>query len=122
MKPQLLVFSIFVSIAVFIYIINLTRKNLLNEKESIFWVFGAFGVIILSIFPTILDWISKFIGVEYPPTTLFLMSTIMLVVIVFRQFTKISKLENKMKDSISTISILDFELRRLLEEKSREVQ
>lgn len=113
MDYKLLIFSRIVSLLMGIYIINRVRKNLLNEKESFFWVTGALLVMLIAFFPDIINSFSRIVGIQYPPAFLFLVAILILFVIVYRQFCKISILNEKVNDLVKTVSLLSFEVNRL---------
>jgi hypothetical protein len=113
MDYKVLVFSRIISLLIGIYIINRVRKNLLNEKESLFWVIGAFSIMIIAFFPGIIESLSFILGIHYPPAFLFLVAILILFSIVYRQFCKISILNDKVNELIRTVSILSFEVNRL---------
>lgn len=113
MEYKLLIFARIISILLSAYIINQVRRNLLNEKESLFWVFSSFLILVIAFFPATLDTLSSFIGIQYPPATLFLITLIVIVVIIYRHFAKISLLSNKISDLIKTVALLKDEVDEL---------
>lgn len=93
------------------YVYKKVKKNSFSEKESFFWMFGAIVVLIMSIFPKLIDIVSIFLGIEYPPSLLFLLSTLFLIYMVFRQSQDISQLNSKVKELAQRNAILDNDLR-----------
>ena len=87
---KIILFSRFLSLLSFIYIIINVKDDKLNEKESLFWVIGCLFIFIITIFPKILDRFSYWIGIQYPPSTLLLFSTIIVYVLLFRHYKAIS--------------------------------
>ena len=65
-------FSFAFAIVFMIFILNLVKKNKLDEKYSILWI--VFGSIILgvSIYPNIIIKIASIFNVYYPPSLMFL--------------------------------------------------
>lgn len=88
-------FAISFSIIFILFILNLVRKNNLDEKYSILWLF--FGVIILlvSIFPKIIETISLWFNVHYPPT-LMLLFAVLIVGAYIVHITMVITKQNKM--------------------------
>lgn len=65
-------FAIIFSIIFIIFILNLVRRNKLDEKYSILWLFLATVILIVSIFPRIIESISRWFNVYYPPALMLL--------------------------------------------------
>ncbi|MCC3374098.1 DUF2304 domain-containing protein [Cohnella sp. REN36] len=113
MDYKLVVLSRVVSLFVAVYIINKTRKNLLNEKESLFWVLGSLIMLLISFFPRVLDVAAKSIGIQYPPAMLFLVVILVILLILYRQFAKWSLLNKKLNYLVRTVALLSNELEEL---------
>lgn len=88
-------FAIVFSIVFIIFILNLVRKNKLDEKYSILWLFLATVILIVSIFPGIIETISNWFGVYYPPSLLLLASVIIIGAYIIHITLVITK-QNKM--------------------------
>ena len=88
-------FAIIFSIILILFILNLVRKNKLDEKYSILWLFLAVLILIVSIFPSIIETISKWFDVYYPPSLLLLISIIIIGAYIIHITLVITK-QNKM--------------------------
>ena len=87
--------AIVLSIIFIIFILNLVRKNKLDEKYSILWLFFSIIILIVSIFPNIIEEISNWFGVYYPPSLLLLISVIIIGAYIVHITLVITK-QNKM--------------------------
>lgn len=121
MDYKLLIVARVVSVLLCIYIVNRAKKNALIEKESFFWLISSFIMVYVSFMPNSLDVISNMIGIKYPPATLFLISTIVLVILLFRQYGKTSLLTYKVNDLIRTVGLLSYEIDKMKNEKKRSI-
>ena len=65
-------FALVFAIIFLIFIINLVRKNKLDEKYSILWIIFGIIILLVSIFPNIVTVIALNMGVFYPPSLMFL--------------------------------------------------
>ena len=96
--------------ALFAYIvIRNTIKKKIIEKESMIWVLITILIILLSAVPNIIIWFAHYLGVEYAPTLLFVVTSLILLLMVFRHSQKISELEHKTKDLAQRIALLEME-------------
>lgn len=111
------IFSLVVSIAVFVLTIDLVRKKRLREEYSLLWLATSLAMIVLIIK---YDWLIKLtnsIGAVLPTTTLFLGSILFLIIIAVQFSIKISKLTDQVKDLVQENAILRYEF-----EKSQQKQ
>ena len=88
-------FAIIFSIIFIIFILNLVRKNKLDEKYSILWLFLSTVILIVCIFPNIIETIAQWFDVYYPPTILLLFAIIIMVAYIIHITLVITK-QNKM--------------------------
>ena len=78
-------YFILISICCIIYVIIQVRKNSLSIKESFWWFMGSVIMLLLSIFPGILDFIAMKFNVAYPPSLLFIVCIVFLLFINIRE-------------------------------------
>lgn len=97
---------ILISVSVMLFIILSVKKSTLSIKESFYWFVGTIFMLILSIFPNIIDWLAQIIGVSYPPSLLFIICIVFLVLMIFRCSKKISDQNEKIRYLIQEVSIL----------------
>ena len=88
-------FAIIFSIVFIFFILNLVRKNKLDEKYSILWMIFSIIILLVSIFPGIIERISNFVGVFYPPTLMLLLAIIIIGAYIVHITMVITK-QNKM--------------------------
>lgn len=103
-------FFVMLAIIFIIYIFNMIRRKNFSIKESIFWVMGTFVILIFAIFPKLLDKIALKLNINYPPSLLFLLGIMFLLLINFRNTKKISKQNEKIIELAERTSILEFEI------------
>lgn len=101
------IYFIIIAITAIIYVINVVRKGRFSIEESIFWVFGSLIVLILSIFPKIIDKVALFIGIEYPPSLFFVLCILFLLFINFRHSRKIAIQEKKIIELAQSIALIN---------------
>ena len=88
-----------------IVVIKLLIKRKINEKNTIHWLSAVFLVLVLAAIPDILDKIAIFIGIDYPPSLLFLITSLVLFYIVLRQAVQISVLDDKVRELAQLIAL-----------------
>jgi hypothetical protein len=105
------IFFILVGLLLIVYVYKRVKKNLFSEKESMFWMVGAIILFILSIFPKIIDRLSSFLGIVYPPSLLFLFAMMFTMVLLLRQSQQISVMSNNLKELIQRNALLEQKIR-----------
>lgn len=88
-------FAIVFSVLFILFIINLVRKNKLDEKYSILWLIFSVIIFLLSIFPNIIEKVADIFNVFYAPILLLLFGIIVLGIYIIHITIVITK-QNKM--------------------------
>ena len=88
-------FAIFFSIVFICFIINLVKKEKLDEKYSILWLMMGGVTLFVSIFPEIITKVANRFNVYYAPSLMFLFAILVIVICVIHITVVITKL-NKM--------------------------
>jgi hypothetical protein len=69
---RITIVAICASVALLLYILEMVRRRSLREEYSILWLFGSLVILVLSLKRVWLEGISRFFGIAYPPSLLFL--------------------------------------------------
>lgn len=88
-------FAVIFSVIFVIFILNLVKKDKLDEKYSILWIITGGITLIVSLFPKIITIIANKFNVYYPPSLMFLFAILVLVIYVIHITIVITK-QNKM--------------------------
>lgn len=100
------IYFIILTVLIGLYIVNDVRKKRFSIKESIYWIFGVIVMLILAIFPSCIDSIAVYLGVSYPPSLLFVICIIFLVLINFRNSKKIAILHEEIIELEQNLTII----------------
>lgn len=100
--------KLFIFLCAIIYTVAVVRllvKQKINEKNSIYWLSAVFFVLVLASIPDLLDKAATLIGISYPPSLLFLCSSLILLYIVLRQAVQLSVLDDKVRELAQLVAI-----------------
>jgi hypothetical protein len=97
-------------------VVELIRRNKLKEKYSLLWLAASLVILFFSISRRALHAISILVGIQYPPSFIFLLAFLFLIVINIHFSTVISELFEKNKNLTQEIAIL----RKSLDERKGE--
>ena len=101
-----------VSILLLVIVFELIRRRRLKEEYALLWLLSGLVILIFSIFPKLLNIISRAIGMYYL-TALFVISFLFLLLIVLHFSTVLSRLSERNKELTQELSILEFRFREL---------
>jgi hypothetical protein len=90
-------------------ILWLIRRDHLHSRHALWWLLVAFTIMLLGIFPTIIDWLAIRLGINYPPTLLFILGMGMILVKVINIDLHQSSLERKVRRLAQRQAILEGE-------------
>ena len=109
MAPELRITLIVVSVLALMYMIRKIRHSKMNISDSIFWIVFSVLLILISVFPIIIFFFAKLLGIQSPQNFLFLLMIGILAFKVFIMSIKVSQLQDKITALVQKIAIHDFE-------------
>lgn len=89
-----------------IFIIVSVMKTNMNIKYAVVWMLWGIVMLVLSVYPGIIDKVSILLGISVPVNTVFLIFIFLLYIMSFYLFTKVSNLSNEIKNLTYQISVL----------------
>ena len=101
---RLTVLSIIASAVFFLCILELVRRRKLREEYSILWLSGSLIILVLSLKQDWLNEVSALVGISYPPSSLFLIGMLFIIMILVHFSIVISRLmrmNNKIAQEIA---------------------
>ena len=114
MPIQQQIFSLIVSVLVFIIVVDMVKKRRLKEEYSVLWLATS---VIMFVLILRYDWLvalTTLIGAGLPTTTLFLFSIIFLILLSVQFCIKISKLTDQLKNLSQENALMKYEIQSLV--------
>jgi hypothetical protein len=93
-----------------IVIVELIRRGRLKEKYSLLWLFAGTILLIFSSSRYLLEYVSSLVGIYYPPSFLFLLAFLFLLLITLHFSSVISGLSEKNKQLAQELALLRQEM------------
>lgn len=100
--PSILIFSIVMVLVV----LQMLRRGKLREKYTVLWLVVGTLSIILGIFPHLLDWSAKIMGVQVPSNLLFSLAIVLLVGVGLHVSRELTVLEDESRALAEEVAIL----------------
>lgn len=114
------IISVVLSVILLLFVLELVRKGMLKERYSILWIASASVLLILSLWKGLLDRLSASIGIFYPPSLLFLIAFIFLLLIVLHFSIVISIMRDKNKSLAQEMGLLKLKIEDLENKASKD--
>jgi len=94
-----------VSIIVLFFVLRKIKKSQVHIENTIFWILFMFGLVIVSIFPGIVVFISNLIGIDSPANFVFLCIIFLLLLKLFNLSLHLSKLQYQIQQLSQIIAL-----------------
>ena len=105
MTTMLRIVLVIVSVLTAWMIMRKIRTSQMRIEDSIFWIGFLFMLILFSVCPQIVYWMSDLSGTQTPVNFIFTFIIFVLIVRMFRMTVKISQLETRLRDLVEKIAI-----------------
>ncbi|MBI5185044.1 MAG: DUF2304 domain-containing protein [Nitrospinae bacterium] len=102
------------SLSLLLCTFELIRRGKLQERYAILWLFTGGVILLISIFPRMVDLMSAFTGMHYL-TSIFAITFLFLLLIVLHFSTVISQLSQKNKDLAQECALSALKIKKLEE-------
>ncbi len=89
---RITILSVCASLALLLYILEMVRRRRLREEYSILWLAGGVVLLVFSLKKDWLEWASNAAGIYYPPSFLFLIGMLFILLILIHFSITISRL------------------------------
>lgn len=100
--------------SVFVLVIELIRRGRLKERYSLLWLCASALLLVLSLSRSVLEYLSHVLGIYYPPSLLFLLAFLFLLLITLHFSVVLSGLSEKNKKLAQELALLRQELQATL--------
>ena len=100
----------------FVLLLLLLKKRSLHLKYTLLWIFSGILMLVLAVFPHLLDWFAALIGIYDPTNALFSLIFFCVIIILMSLTAIVSKQNEKTKQLAQAVAILEQRVRELEEE------
>ena len=91
-------------------VLELIRSRRLQERYALLWLLTGGVILVLAVWRGLLGIVSSAIGVNYPPSALFAVGTVFILVVLLHYSTVISQLAETNKVLAQRLALLETEL------------
>ena len=94
-------------------ILGLVRRRSLRGKYALLWLSVGVALVPLALFPGVVDWAAKELGVLYAPAVIFLAAIGLLMLLAMHYSWELSRLEERSRTLAEEVALLRAELDEL---------
>jgi len=99
--------AIAISLGILAVIVELVRKRRLREEYSVLWLLTGLTILVLSLRFSLLQALTKLLGIALPVSTLFFFGLVFLILVSLQFSVKISRLSNQVQELAQRNALLE---------------
>ncbi|MDO7881132.1 DUF2304 domain-containing protein [Salinibacterium soli] len=107
------IFGICAALLTLIVVIDMLRRRRLRERHAVWWLIAGILALVVGIFPGLLEWAAKLVGVGLPVNLVFFVSIAVLFLVCIQHSTELTKLETQSRTLAEEVALLDLRVREL---------
>ena len=120
LKIQIIV-SIVIIVALCV-IVNMIRKKALELKYALIWLGVGASILMLNIFPNIMEWLTKLMGIQLPVNMLFFLGFCFSLIILFSLTVVVSRMSIRIKELSQEIALYHYQNEKLENDESNNIK
>jgi hypothetical protein len=105
------IFAAIASILLLLVILELIRSRRLQERYALLWVMTAVVLLVFALWRDGLNVLANTVGIAYPPSALFLLAAVFILVVLLHYSTAISELAERNLMLAQRIALLEQRLK-----------
>jgi len=109
MSLKLQIILIISSLLSIFLLVDMIRKESLGLKYSLSWLTSAMMILILALFPDLIDYTSLLLGIVNPMNALFFIGNLFLLVIILTLTIAVSRSSVRVKELTQEVALLRYQ-------------
>ena len=105
------IFAAIAAILLLLVILELIRSRRLQERYALLWVMTALVLLVFALWRDGLNVLARTVGIAYPPSALFLLAAVFILVVLLHYSTAISELAERNLMLAQRIALLEQKLK-----------
>ena len=102
------------------YIISMLKKEKLELKYLLAWLFAAVSVLVIAIFPESMVYIADVLNIATPINALFFVGICFILIILFSLTTAMSRNSRKLKDLVQKVALMEHEDEKVIDKQKED--
>jgi hypothetical protein len=101
------IFAALGALAVLIVVFELIRQRKLQERYALLWLGTGLVILVLAVWTDALNRFADLVGIAYPPSALFVLASLFILIVLLHYSTVISKLSEENVTLAQRIALLE---------------
>lgn len=106
-------FSVVVAVLMVLVIFWLLRRDRFPIMHSVWWLSVALLVLLLGFFPQLIDHAASWVGITYPPSLLFIVAILVLLIKALLEDVDVSHDRRRILDLVQKVGMLEEQVNQL---------
>jgi hypothetical protein len=111
MTVRVSVFAAIAAILLLAVIFELIRSRRLHERYAIMWLLTGTVILVLAVWRDALGTLADAVGIAYPPSALFVLASLFILIVLLHYSTVISKLADENRILAQRLALLENRIR-----------
>jgi hypothetical protein len=111
MTVRVSVFAAIAALVLLAVIFELIRSRRLHERYAIMWLLTGAVILVLAAWRDALGTLADLVGIAYPPSALFVLASLFILVVLLHYSTVISKLADENRILAQRLALLESRVR-----------
>jgi hypothetical protein len=100
------------SLITLVALFEMLRRHRLREKYALIWFVIAIGVLVVALFPVLLQKATSLLGLQVPANLLFFIASLVLLILTLQHSYELGRVEERTRTLAEEIALLRLELER----------
>lgn len=106
------IFGVILAAAVLLLIFELLRRQRVKEKYLVLWLLVALAIVVVAIYPPLIDDIAEITGIKAGPNVILLVGGLVVTLVCVHMSVEISRLEDRSRALAEEVGLLRLELEK----------
>lgn len=107
------VFGIVAALLALVAIVELMRRATLRERHAVWWLLGGILVLIIAVFPGLLTWAARALGIAVPTNLVFFLAIGLLFLVSLQYAAELTRVEERVRTLAERSALHELRLLRL---------
>ena len=98
------------AVVLLLVILELIRSRRLQERYALLWLLTGIVIFVLAVWRSLLGWASDTVGIAYPPSALFVLAALFILLVLLHYSTVISRLSDQNRILAQRLALLEHQV------------
>ena len=103
------------AVILLLVILELIRSRRLQERYALLWLLTGCVILVLAVWRGLLGWLADRVGIAYPPSALFILAALFILLVLLHYSTVISELSERNLALAQRLALLEQQLKETTE-------